>query len=82
MSTGKHWTKQQVQDFFAPPASSLEAVKAWLVEAGISPQLIGESEDRAWVGANIPVWQAEDLLGAEYHEHHGHDDSLRIGCDE
>lgn len=82
MCVGKHWTLDEVRDYFAPKDESIEAVKQWLVESGIDSELIGHSDDKAWIGVNIPVKQAEDLLGAEYYEHDAHDGSARIGCDE
>ena len=80
--TGRHWTLEQVRDFFAPSDESIEAVKSWLVESGIPREYIDDSDDKQWLAINIPVKQAEDLLGAEYHEYDAHDGTARIGCDE
>lgn len=44
--------------------------------------MIGDSEDGAWVGINLPAGQAEDLFAAQYHEHEAHDGTMRLGCDE
>ena len=83
MRLGKHWTLEEVRAHFAPSEESIQAVKLWLVESGIPSEYIEGSDDNQWIGINIPVKQAEDLLGAEYHEHHNaQDGSIRIGCDE
>lgn len=82
-SPGKHWTRQQVRDFFAPPPEAVEAVKEWFVDSDISPELIHLSEDRGWIGVDLPTAQAEHLLRAEYHEYYpGRDASVRIGREE
>ena len=82
MLVGKHWNLEQVRDYFAPSDEALEAVKKWLTDFGIESEAIGHSDDRAWVAVNLPVKQAEELMGAEYYEHEVMDDSVRIGCDE
>lgn len=79
---GKHWTLEEVRAHFAPSEESIEAVKLWLVGSGIPSEYIEDSDDKQWIGINIPVRQAEDLLGAEYHEHNDQDGNVRIGCDE
>ena len=79
---GKHWSLEDVREYFAPSDESVKAVKEWLIESGIYSEQIEQSDDRAWIGIDIPARQAEKLLGAEYHEHDAMDDSIRIGCDE
>lgn len=82
MRLGDHWTLEQVRNYFAPSEEAIEAVREWLVEFGIDRDAIGHSDDKQWIGVNLPIKQAEDLLGAEYYEHDAHDGYTRIGCDE
>ena len=82
MAIGKHWTLEEVREHFAPSEEAINAVKEWLVGAGVESEAIEGSDDKAWIAINLPVHKAEELLGAEYHEHDAHDGSLRIGCDE
>jgi tripeptidyl-peptidase I len=37
---------QEVIDFFAPPQSSIDVVKEWLVSAGIESHRIGHSANK------------------------------------
>ncbi|KAI1266121.1 peptidase S8/S53 domain-containing protein [Xylariaceae sp. FL1019] len=80
---GKHLSAEQVVDFFAPSESTVEAVKEWLVDAGIGAHTISQSRNKQWIQFDAPVDQVEDLLLTDYHiwEHQvtgGKD----IGCDE
>lgn len=52
---GKHWSAEEVREYFAPSDEAVDTVTRWLVEAGVNSELIGYSDDRAWVAVNIPV---------------------------
>lgn len=79
---GKHWTTQQVIDFFQPGAETVQAVRGWLVNAGIAERRVTISENKAWVAFDATAHEAERLLHAEFHEY---EDSVtgRVmpGCD-
>ncbi|KAI8634505.1 peptidase S8/S53 domain-containing protein [Xylariaceae sp. FL1651] len=80
---GKHLSAEQVADFFAPLESSVQAVKDWLVDAGIAPHTISQSTNKQWIQFNAPVDQVEDLLMTSYHVwEHEMTGVKDIGCDE
>ncbi|KAI1364802.1 peptidase S8/S53 domain-containing protein [Xylaria arbuscula] len=80
---GKHLTAEEVVDFFAPPESSVQAVRNWLVEAGIEEHKTSQSANKQWIQFDAPVNQVEDLLMANYHVwEHKLTGSKDIGCDE
>ncbi|KAJ2974061.1 hypothetical protein NUW58_g8780 [Xylaria curta] len=80
---GKHLSAEEVVDFFAPPDSSVQAVRSWLVEAGIAPHTISQSANKQWIQFDAPVEQVEDLLMTKYHVwKHKMTGSKDIGCDE
>ena len=80
---GKHWSREEVESMYAPSSQTIGAVKSWLVASGIPSSTISQSLNRGWLALDIPVWQAEALLGATYYEYEStHDGTLRIGCHE
>ncbi|KAI0967950.1 peptidase S8/S53 domain-containing protein [Xylaria arbuscula] len=80
---GKHLSAQEVVDFFAPLEESVEAVKDWLVEAGIQAHTISQSANKQWVQFDAPVDQVEDLLMTNYHVwEHKATGAKDIGSDE
>ncbi|KAI0550421.1 peptidase S8/S53 domain-containing protein [Xylaria curta] len=80
---GKHLSPEEVVDFFAPPDSSVQAVKDWLLEAGIEPHTISQSANKQWIQFDAAVNQVEDLLMASYHVwEHKVTGAKDIGCDE
>lgn len=81
-SYAAHWTREEVDGEFEPHPETFEAVKRWLVNAGINASDVRQSENRGWLAINMPVIQAEALFRAEYHEYEAYDSSLRIGCEE
>ncbi|KAK4047243.1 hypothetical protein OIV83_005547 [Microbotryomycetes sp. JL201] len=76
---GKHWTVDQVRDFFAASDESAAAVKAWLEEEGISNAQLSRS--KTWVTVNVPLHKAEKLLAAKYHSYEHESGEQRIACD-
>ena len=79
---GQHYTAEEVADIFAPSDESIETVKNWLISSGVAEKDIWHYTNRGWLAVDLPVWQAESLFAAEYHEHDFKDGSIRIGCDE
>lgn len=43
---GKHLSAEEVVEFFAPAEASFNAIKYWLVEAGISSDAISQSSNK------------------------------------
>ncbi|KAI2616243.1 subtilisin-like protein [Hypoxylon sp. NC1633] len=80
---GKHLSAEEVVKFFAPPETSFDAVKQWLVEAGIPSQNISQSSNKQWVQFDASVSQVEDILMAEYHVWEHEDTGTKnVACDE
>jgi tripeptidyl-peptidase-1 len=76
---GKHWTADQVVEFFAPAAESVNAVKSWLAEGGIGNDRVRLTNSKLWLEANVSVSEAEGLLKTEYHVWEDKEGSERIG---
>ncbi|KAK4494732.1 hypothetical protein PRZ48_014088 [Zasmidium cellare] len=79
---GKHLTFDEVNELFAPPADTVNAVRAWLLEHGVDERLIAHSDNKGWLAADIPAKDAEALLLTDLFEY---EDSktgrIRIGCE-
>jgi len=79
---GKHLTPEEVTELFAPSRDTVQAVRDWLVETGVDPRVIGHSDNKGWLAADIPAKDAERLFRAELHEYeNSHNGDLRVGCD-
>lgn len=79
---GQYWSAEKVHDMFAPSEEAVEAVREWLVAAGIDKSRIVHSDNRGWLAFDAYADEAERLLLAEFHEHkHMSTKSIRIGCD-
>ncbi|KAJ3512115.1 hypothetical protein NLJ89_g3712 [Agrocybe chaxingu] len=64
---GRHFTPQEIVDIFAPSRETISAVTDWLVDAGLAPQRLRLSSNKAWIHVNVTVLEVESLLKAEYH---------------
>ncbi|TFK31356.1 subtilisin-like protein [Crucibulum laeve] len=78
---GNHWTPAQIQEKFAPSSESIDAVRAWLVEAGIPLDSVRLSPSKAWIEAKVTVEDAERLLKTEYHVYQHESGKKHIACD-
>lgn len=79
---GKHWTSEQVIEVFRPATESVEAVREWLTEFGISAKRVTLSENKAWLAFNVSGQEAERLLHAEFYEYEDSVTGGKIpGCD-
>ncbi|KAF3761013.1 subtilisin-like protein [Cryphonectria parasitica EP155] len=78
---GKHWTSDQVIEFFKPSNEAVDQVTKWLHENGIGS--VTHSDNKGWLAFDAPTSMVEALLHTEYFEHH---DSVTGGvmpaCDE
>lgn len=63
---GKYYTAEQVHDIFAPSKESVDAVRQWLEDAGISPERITQSVNKQWIQFDGDAEEVEKLLHAEY----------------
>ncbi|KAI6877055.1 hypothetical protein KC334_g17847, partial [Hortaea werneckii] len=64
---GKHWTSDEVIDMFKPSDETVETVKNWLSDHGITGHV--QSENKGWMALHATVEQAEALLHTEYFEY-------------
>ncbi|PSR77407.1 putative protease S8 tripeptidyl peptidase I [Coniella lustricola] len=64
---GKHWTSEQVIEFFQPSTEAIDAVTHWLVDEGI--EKVTHSDNKAWLAFDAPACLVEALLHTEYYEH-------------
>ncbi|KAL9120611.1 MAG: hypothetical protein Q9187_002837 [Circinaria calcarea] len=80
---GKHWTVEQIVDFFSPADESIKSVRAWLKQAGISEDRQSLTPKRGWIWFESYVREMEALLNTEYHlfQHRETRDHY-IGCDD
>lgn len=46
---GKHWSPEQVLDFFKPANETVDAVKGWLVDAGFAAERVKVSFNKGWI---------------------------------
>ncbi|KAK4048278.1 hypothetical protein OIO90_005897 [Microbotryomycetes sp. JL221] len=76
---GKHWTKDQVRDFFAASDESTRAVRSWLIEEGLEE--VELSHSKTWLTVKVPLSKAEQLLAAKYHSFEHESGEQRIACD-
>ncbi|KAI0025076.1 subtilisin-like protein [Xylariomycetidae sp. FL0641] len=80
---GKHLSAEEVVDFFAPPQSSIDAVKSWLVESGIHADAISQSANKQWIQFDAPVDEVENLLFTDYHVYEHIDTGVKnFACDQ
>lgn len=66
---GKHWTSEEVIEFFRPSDEGVDAVSSWLQEQGIVREEITHSGNKAWLAFHATARQLEQLLHAEYHDY-------------
>ncbi|SPQ24197.1 5c144f50-d437-4163-8e69-cc08c50b03a7 [Thermothielavioides terrestris] len=64
---GKHLTRSEVIELFAPQNLSVARVKGWLTSAGISEGRISQSANKQWIQFDAPVHEVEELLLTRYH---------------
>ncbi|CAA7266125.1 unnamed protein product [Cyclocybe aegerita] len=77
---GKHFTPQEIVDTFAPSRETISAVTDWLVEAGLAPERLRLSQNKAWIYVNATMSEVESLLKAEYHLYSHSSGAEQIGC--
>ncbi|KAH8647697.1 putative Tripeptidyl-peptidase sed1 [Xylariales sp. PMI_506] len=80
---GKHLSSEEIVEMFAPDQASYDAVKTWLVSAGIPADGISQSANKQWIQFDATVEEVEELLAADYHFYeHGPSGSKSIAVDE
>jgi tripeptidyl-peptidase-1 len=79
---GQHYSAEEVADIFAPSQSTVDAVRDWLLSAGIPAERISQSVNKQWMQFDAAAGELESLLKTEYHvyEHSGTGQST-VACD-
>jgi len=63
---GAYLSREQVAELVAPHPDTLELVNSWLEYHGISSSSVSRTHGGWLTVTNVPVPQANDLLGASY----------------
>lgn len=65
---GKHWSVDQVRDFFAPDEDNVRDVKEWLINSGIvdDEKSIKVSHSGTWMQLNTTVGKMQKATKAQY----------------
>ncbi|KAH9073449.1 subtilisin-like protein [Lactarius deliciosus] len=64
---GAHLSKEQVAQLVAPHTESLELINSWLEHHGVPSPTISMTHGGSWLTlTDVPVSQANELLGASY----------------
>ncbi|KAH8688998.1 putative protease S8 tripeptidyl peptidase I [Talaromyces proteolyticus] len=80
---GRHWTPEQVHDFFSPSKEVVEEVRQWLVLSGIEKHRHNVAPSRGNVQFHATVDEAEALLGTRYDVwEHVDTGRMSVSCDE
>ncbi|KAI0884159.1 Pro-kumamolisin, activation domain-containing protein [Annulohypoxylon maeteangense] len=83
LNYGKYYTAAQVRELFAPAAETVELVRGWLEDAGISRERVSQSANKGWLQFDASTEEAEGLLRTQYHVYQHRDTgSQKIACDE
>jgi tripeptidyl-peptidase-1 len=56
-----------VTEIFAPSQATVDAVREWLVSAGIPGEKISQSVNKQWMQFDASTVEVESLLKTEYH---------------
>ncbi|KAL7945380.1 peptidase S8/S53 domain-containing protein [Trichoderma barbatum] len=80
---GKHMTRDEVNDLFAPHNDSVDAVHNWLEAEGIKIERMSQSDNRQWIQFHATVEELENLLNANYDIYEDKNTGIRqVGTDE
>ena len=76
---GKHWSSQQIADFFAPHEETILGVKNWLQEEGFEDDRYRLTNSKGWIELKVSATEAERLLDTQFHEYRHTDGSRHVG---
>lgn len=78
---GKHWAPEKIAATFAPTTETVEAVREWLISAGIAGERVKHSGGQGWLHFNATVAEAEKLLHTDYHMYeHEESGTKQVAC--
>ncbi|KAH9896701.1 subtilisin-like protein [Cubamyces lactineus] len=63
-SYGQYLSKNEVEQFIAPQAATVNAVNAWLKENGLTSKSLSPAGD--WISIQVPVSKANDLFNTNF----------------
>ncbi|CAF9905503.1 MAG: hypothetical protein GOMPHAMPRED_003229 [Gomphillus americanus] len=79
---GKHWTRQQVEEFFSPSSNTITVVREWLYSSGINVSRHKLATSRGHIQFDASVSEVEQLLGTQYDLwEHGETGAQTLSCD-
>lgn len=80
---GKHYTAQEVAEIFAPSQETVDALKTWLHESGITGSRVSQSVNKQWLQFDANTGELSALLKTKYHEfYHAETGTTHVACDE
>ncbi|KAF2706003.1 subtilisin-like protein [Pleomassaria siparia CBS 279.74] len=80
---GRHWDAASISSAFAPCNDTVDAVRAWLISAGIASERVKQSDSRGWLKFKASVSEAEDLFKTRYHIYeHSETGQQHAACEE
>ncbi|KAF2763111.1 putative alkaline serine protease AorO [Pseudovirgaria hyperparasitica] len=80
---GQIYSADEVIEIFAPSQDTVDAVREWLVEAGIAKNRISQSINKQWMQMDLDVKEAEKLLKTKYYNYeHKKTGAKTVACDE
>ncbi|KAI1455382.1 Pro-kumamolisin, activation domain-containing protein [Annulohypoxylon moriforme] len=80
---GQYYTAEQVDELFAPAAETVELVREWLEDVGISKDRVSQSVNKGWLQFDASTEEAEGLLKTKYHIYQHRDTrSQKVACEE
>jgi len=78
---GQHLSAEEVIELTAPKTSTVDAILAWLEDAGIKG--VSHSVNKQWIQFDTAVENLENLLETNYHEFvHEPSGDVHVACDE
>jgi tripeptidyl-peptidase I len=79
-SYGRHWTPEEVVEFFAPSQSTVSAIRKWLAGAGFAEHQLRLSPNKGWLEFDTTIAKAEWLFDTEYHVYEHVSGAEQIGA--
>jgi tripeptidyl-peptidase I len=80
---GKHWSPQQVAQFFAPSDESISSIRQWLEGVGIDQKDVKLSKSKGWIHIGTTVNKASELLDTSFNVYENENEGLlHIACEE
>ena len=80
---GRHWTAQEVADFFSPNPTTVNSVREWLSQSGIDSARHKLASSRGSIEFSADISEVEALLGTQYDIwEHSETGAVTVSCDE